>query len=472
MKRIVISVLLSAVLLLPGCTSEYFQRVDELQERIDALYASCDELNKNVFALQTLVSAIQTKDMITGITEILEKGVRTGYRINFVNHDPVTVMNGKDGNKPLISVEWMLDPDGNKMLSIGVLPYLAIKNGMWCYTIDGQNYVEIGKADGANADQMFASFNTSNSDYVTITLSNGEKLKIPTYAAYLSLKSDFSKVNDNTKAQAEIIKAAVDKIKATYLTRVAPILSGKDTIGTYFSLANGKSGSIYDWTSPMLPVIFAKADTDGQLYWAYSFGDQEDRWVLSPDGKKISASSDPAEAPQVDVVLGDDGNWYWTVTYKGETEILRYPVGDGYAPHAIENEKNSAFSSVTNYADSLVVVLKEGNKRYRLPKQYTVSFLDADGKAVGDTISMKLVSGGDSKRINYVAYGPSPYLTLMSEGGFTAIDRKIGSSNYIEIHAPAIFVNGTGKVTALFTFGNDGTPVSVIKTFYIKREEE
>ena len=471
-----------------GCISEYFQRIDELQERIDALNQSCDRINKNLASIQDLVTAIQTKDMVTGITEIIEDGVKTGYKINFVSHEPVTILNGKDGDKPLISskydsedgnyywtvqygngnVEWMLDPDGNKMLSIGVLPFLAIRDGKWYYTIDNNTYIEIGRAEGSDGDQMFKSFNAKNEDYVEITLSSGQKLKIPKYSAYLALKADFDKVNSNTNAQAAIIKATVDKIMATYLTRVQPIISGNDTIGTSFVLANGKAGYIYDWTSPMMPVIFAKAGDDGYLYWAYSYGDTEEQWVLSPDGNRISASSEVAEAPQVDVTLGDDGNWYWTVTYRGETEILRFPVGDGYAPHAIENEQNGAFSSVRITNDAMIVTLKGSYTMYSIPRQYSVSLTDESGKTVGETISMKAVSGGDVKRINYVAYGPYVSVSVFGEGGFTASCTKVNGHDCIEIHAPAVFTSG--KVTALFTFGNDGLPVSVLKTFQINRE--
>ena len=481
--------MLAAVLLLSGCTGQYFDRIDELRARLDALQTSCDQINRDLLELQGLIEVIQSRDMITGITEIKENGVKTGYKINFVKHTPVTISNGKDGKTPVISskydssdgnyywtiqygdgnVEWMLDGEGNKLLSTGVVPFLAIRNGMWCYTLDGSTYIEIGKADGEPGDQLFAGFDTSSKDYVVITLSNGQQLKIPTYAAYLALKESFDTLNKNTDAQAKIIQATIEKI--TYLTSVTAILDGKDTVGTAFALSNGKHGEIYDWSAPMSPVIFAKKDTDGQLYWAYEFGNLGVQWVLDPSGKKIPASSEPAEAPVVGVTLADDGQWYWTVTYKGTTELLRFPVEDGYAPHALDSAKNCAFASVENAQYALNVVLKDGTS-ISLPKQFSVNFTYEDDTPVADTLVMKMISGGDRKRIRYKAFGPAPKVNLLCEGGFEAKTTVADGFDCIEFHAPAIFQNGVGKVVAIITFGTGNSPVSVYRSFYFKREEE
>ena len=488
-RRIGFFLLLAAVLLAPGCNREYFERIDALQARLDALQATCDKFNSELAQLQILISALEEKDMITGTTEIKENGVVTGVKINFVKHESVTIINGKDGETPLISskhdsedgnyywtvqygdgnVQWVLDPDGNRLLSTGVLPYLAIRNGMWCYTLDGKNYYEIGPANGQPGDPLFAGFDLSSPDYVIITLASGEKLKIPTYSAYLSLKEKFETVNKNTSAQAEIIQATLDKL--TYLTSVTPILSGEDTVGTSFMLSNGKKGEIHDWTSAVTPVIFAKKDTDGQLYWAYEFGDLGEKWVLDPSGSKIPASSDPAEAPLVGVTRGDDGEWYWTVTYKGTTELLRFPVPGGYAPHAQDTAVNCAFSSVVNAQYALIVKLKDGTQ-LTLPKQYSVTFTYENGSPfVGDTLTMKMVSGGDRKRLRYQAFGPAPKISTLCEGGFDAYTVTVDKQPCIEFHAPALFQNGVGKVLVIFTFGTDASTVSVIRPFYFKREE-
>ena len=193
--------------------------------------------------------------------------------------------------------------------------------------------------------------------------------------------------------------------------------------------------------------------------------------MLTPDGKKIPASSEPAEAPVVGVAQGDDGQWYWTVTYKGETELLRFPASTGYAPHALDSAQNCAFTSVVNNSAALIVTLKDGTQ-LTLPKQYTVTFTQADGTAfAGDTLAMKLVSGGDRKMLRYTAYGPYPVLNVIGEGGFSAKRVVMDGQEYLEFHAPALFQSGVGKVMVIFTFGSGTSPVSFSRTFYFKREE-
>ena len=104
MNRFIRSILAAATaLLLTGCADPYYQRLDELQERVDALQELCDQINKDLSSLQALVKAIDSKDMITGITEIRSGSVVTGYRINFVQHESITITNGKDGASPLVS---------------------------------------------------------------------------------------------------------------------------------------------------------------------------------------------------------------------------------------------------------------------------------------------------------------------------------------------------------------------------------
>ena len=488
MKRILWPLLLLGFLLLsPGCTAPYDQKLDELQERLDKLQKLCDELNENISAIKSLVETLESHDMITGLTEIKSGNTVTGYKINFVKHDPVTIYNGLDGKKPLVAskqdpsdgkyywtvqygdgkVEWLLDPDGNKMLSNGVLPVLSIRNGYWYYTF-GTDFILIGKADGEDGDQMFSSFDTSNSQFVIITLSNGQTFKIPTYAAYLSLKNSFDRVNRNMQSQLSLIDAYLDSL--VYITQVKPIRSGRDTIGTTVSLSDGQTFSIYAWTASVAPSIFVKQDVDGKYYWAYEIGDLGEDWVYCFD-EKVLASTDSIEAPQVDIMLDDDGNYYWTVTWNGQTDILRQKIGTTYTPFAIDSVKR-IFTEVTEYTDSLVVVLRDGQTRFVLPKQYSVSITDEQGAAVGDTLIMREIPAGDERLLRYVANGSGASLALLTQGGFSADDISESGLSFIRIKAPATFPSGPGKVMAVFTFGSEPAPITVVRTFTILKEED
>ena len=394
MKHFLTALLLASVLLVTGCADPYYEKLEDLEYRVAELQKTCDQINSDLLALQSLVSAIEKKDMITGVTELRSGTTLLGYRINFVDHAAVTISNGKDGNKPLVAsqrdpedgnwywtvqygdgtAEWLLAPDGSKMLSIGVLPYVTIRDGWFCYTLDGINWVQLGKADGENGDQMFKTIDTRNDNYVIFTLTTGAQFKIPTYRAYLSLKSEFEKINENADAQADLLSAQLDTL--LYITRVSPILSSGDTIRQEVVLSDGKRFRINDWTSSVSPAIFIKKDTDGKFYWAYTIGNSPEQWVLSPDGSKISASSESVQVPQVSVTRDRDGQFYWTVTTGGNVEFLRYQVDGNWEPRVVDSTAR-AFSSVKNYSDSLVVVLKDTTTRFVLPKQYAVTLTDA-----------------------------------------------------------------------------------------------
>ena len=484
MRKFLLSLcVLAAGLLSAGCHDEIIQKIDELEDRVDDMTLMCNRLNENLSTLRNLVEVIQRQDMITGITEIRSGSTVTGYRINFVQHEPITISNGSDGKKPLIASrqnpddknyywavqygddawDWLRAADGSMMLSIGVLPYVTERNGVFQYTFDGVNWIELGKADGVNGDQMFEKV-TPYSDYVLFHMTTGEIFKIPTYSAFLSLKTEFDKANDHVDAQIALVQATQNRL--TWITSIDPILDGADTTGLTVALSNGKQFSIHDWTSTLSPAIFVKRANDGHLYWAYTIGLSEEKWVLSPEGKRISAESESVETPLVSVARDEDGDFYWVVLTQDSTEFLRTKVDDKWQPHAVDSVK-SIFTSVKDYSDSLVVVLKDST-RFVLPKEYTVSFSDADGNPIGDRFAMKENS---QAVIRYTVNGSNPSLTLLAQGGLTAIASTMeGGDPCIVVRSPYHIMEGQGKIVAVFTFPGTVSPITLVKTITVTKE--
>ena len=104
MRKFLLSLcVLAAGLLSAGCHDEIIQKIDELEDRVDDMTLMCNRLNQNLSTLQNLVEVIQRQDMINGITEIRSGSTVTGYRLEFVQHEPITIYNGSDGKKPLIA---------------------------------------------------------------------------------------------------------------------------------------------------------------------------------------------------------------------------------------------------------------------------------------------------------------------------------------------------------------------------------
>ena len=242
MKRFLLSVVLATSLAFTSCQfddSDIWDKFGEMEEsirdheqRISALEELCKQMNTNIEALQTLVSALEKRDYITNISPIREDGKIVGYTISFAYSDTVTIYhgkdgkdgqngaNGKDGYTPQIGVmkdtdgiyywtldgEWLLDGKGNKIQANGVngtngtngsngidgvdgiTPRLKIENDYWYVSYDnGVSWQQLGKAtgndgidgeNGEDGDSVFKSV-TQDDEYVYFNLADGTMITLP-----------------------------------------------------------------------------------------------------------------------------------------------------------------------------------------------------------------------------------------------------------------------------------------------------
>lgn len=149
MKKIKLYALsLLATVAMFGCSkyddTELRNDVNDLKSRVEKLETWCNTANGQISALQGLVTALEQKDFITGVTSIMEGAKEVGYTITFTKSNPITILHGKDGVKglngvtPIIGVKqhtdgfyywtikigdaaetWMTDPTGNKIRTTG-----------------------------------------------------------------------------------------------------------------------------------------------------------------------------------------------------------------------------------------------------------------------------------------------------------------------------------------------------------------
>lgn len=217
----------------------------------EQLQALVNQMNSNIEALQTIVTALQSNDYISSISPIVESGKEVGYIINFTKSGSVTIYHGKDGadgkdgqdgadgHTPVIGVmqdtdglwywtidgEWLLDSNSQKIKAIGVdgkdgqdgsngqdgqhgiTPQLKIEEGYWYVSTDnGQTWTQLGKAtgengkdgvdgkdgkdgvDGVDGDSMFQSVTVTETD-VTFVTSDGQTFVLKRASA-LSIEFD------------------------------------------------------------------------------------------------------------------------------------------------------------------------------------------------------------------------------------------------------------------------------------------
>lgn len=227
-----------------GCSKDYDdtelkQDISDLQSRVEKLETWCTTVNSQISALQGLVTALEAKDYVTGVSPVIN-----GYTITFSKSDAITIYNGKDGDKgadgvtPVIGVDqfegeyywtvkigtaaatWMLDADGKKIRTTGdkgadgsagingqspVLSVATDTDGKVYWKVNGEWLLNSGKkvqatgdkgdkgetgsagaagADGAQGDAVFAADGVTvdkTKGTVTFTLAgeDGETFTLP-----------------------------------------------------------------------------------------------------------------------------------------------------------------------------------------------------------------------------------------------------------------------------------------------------
>ena len=220
MKRFLLLVVLATTLVLSSCKfddADIWNKLNNHEQRITALEELCKQMNTNIVALQTVVSALEKNDYITNVAPIRKDGKEIGYTISFAYGDTITIYhgeNGKDGYTPQIGVmkdtdgiyywtvdgEWLLDGKSNKIQANGVngtngdngtdgtTPCLKIENDYWYISYDnGTTWQQLGKAtgtdgtDGENSQCVFANV-TQDDEYVYFHLGDETMITLPKHS--------------------------------------------------------------------------------------------------------------------------------------------------------------------------------------------------------------------------------------------------------------------------------------------------
>ena len=219
-----------------GCTYDdtaIWNEIESVKDRVDMLEESVIKTNEDIAALQTIVNALQKNVYVVSVTPTAE-----GYTIVFSDGTTAEIKNGKDGangaNAPVISVkhdadgnyywtmdgEWLL-VDGERVRANGIdgedgangengidgedaiAPQVRINDATkeWEISTDGgMTWVSTGVVaegkdgangangsngtdgtNGTNGDSLFKSVDTSNSEYVVITLADGTEFRLARY---------------------------------------------------------------------------------------------------------------------------------------------------------------------------------------------------------------------------------------------------------------------------------------------------
>lgn len=371
MKKLLAFAALFAVVAFTSCKyddDDIWNSVHGLENRVAKLEELCKQMNTNISSLQTIVTALQNNDYVTGVTPVMQNGKEVGYTITFSKSSPITIFHGKDGadgsgHTPVIGVKrdtdgvyywtlngsWLTDERGDKIKAEGkdgangsdgedgtngkdgITPKFKIENDYWFISYDnGTNWTQLDKAtgedgkdgaDGVGGDSMFSGVDYETStDYVIFSLSNGAQIKLPTWSAFEALQRLCNETNTNLSALQTIVTALQNN---DYITSVDPLTENGKVVGHTIKFAksnpiviyNGKDGA--DGVDGNTPVIGVKKDTDGVYYWTLN-GE-----FIVVDGQKIKAQGTDGNngadgsdgvTPKLEIREG-----YWWISYDNGT---------------------------------------------------------------------------------------------------------------------------------------------------------
>ena len=419
MKKLLAFAALFAVVALTSCKyddDEIWNSVHGLENRVAKLEELCKQMNTNISSLQTIVSALQNNDYVTGVTPVMQNSKEVGYTITFSKSNPITIYhgkdgqdgengtNGKDGTTPTIGVkqdadgvyywtlngEWLTDAQGQKIKAEGtdgkdgadgtdgsdgndgtngkdgVTPKFKIENEYWFISYDnGTNWTQLGKAtgedgkdgeDGVGGDSMFSGVDYKTStDYVIFTLADGTQIKLPTWSAFEALQRLCNETNTNLSALQTIVTALQNN---DYITSVDPLTENGKVVGYTIKFAKSNPIVIYngkdgaDGVDGNTPVIGVKKDTDGIYYWTL------DGEFIVVDGQKIKAQGTDGN----NGADGSDGvtpkleiqEGYWWISYDNGTNWTQLGKATG------EDGKDADSIKITQDENNVYFELADG----------------------------------------------------------------------------------------------------------------
>lgn len=244
--------------------------IDELRERIEAMEKRIDGLDSDVERLNALILQITNGGYVTAVIPNGQGEDVNGYILSF-----------NDGSSVYINV--------TKALS--------------------------------NAAVTFVSVDTSNPDYVLITLSDGSQLKLPTWVAFDALQQQVKQLNINLAALSRIVSALQDN---DYLISTTPFVEDGVPVGWLLNFSKSGLVVIYSSGGSESPQIGVRQDADGVYYWTLN-----GEWLLSEDGSKVRAEG-PKGSDAVPPRLKIEDQ-YWWISYDDGTTWTRLDkaVGEG-----------------------------------------------------------------------------------------------------------------------------------------------
>lgn len=265
LKTIIAVALSTAIFVSCTDTSYIDNELEDLKNQVAQLQQQCTTLNTSLEALDQTLSALKNRDFVTSVNPVQgSDGKVTGYVITFVNQPTITIWLPEEKQEtapptevhaPVISVrmgqdgqyywtcdgEFITDASGNRIPtgSDGATPKLKVEDQKWYVSYDGGSsweYLADVPSQEING-YVFSSVDTSDATKVVITLTDGQKITLPTaYESLISVAVDSPDVAHNP--------GDVITLSYTALKNVSVVVDDSDVEASEVIEADAKNGTI------------------------------------------------------------------------------------------------------------------------------------------------------------------------------------------------------------------------------------
>ena len=291
-----------------ACDSAQMQQMQEQLSRHEAeiqqLKSFVQSANADVSALQTTLQQIRQGGCVTGVKPEIQYGVTVGYTLVFASGQTAYIGNtgyqapqmgveqGEDGNYYWkVDGQWLKRPNGT-LVQAGAetpSPSLGNENGKWFVTFEDGSTMPLNEKATSSA-QLFKSVDTSNANYVLITLADGTILQLTTWSAHVALKNLVNQLNNNLYSLRTIVEAQQEN---DYLQSVTPFNENGHHAGWVMNFA--KSGSVL--------VYSLEQELGGQ---GRKVKMENGGWWISEDGGETYVQVDQSELDVENYIVNID----------------------------------------------------------------------------------------------------------------------------------------------------------------------
>lgn len=490
-------ILLSAILAgLSFTNCEYiddklWDEMEQVKDRLTSLENAVNQANTNISSLQTIVKALQQNLYITAVTSTAD-----GYTMTFSDGKTATISNGKDGaNAPEISVKqdtddnyyWTLDGewlmvDGHKVVANGlagengtdgkdaIAPQVRINENSkeWEISTDGgKTWTSTGVvAEGKNTsgttstESIFKSVDTTNDNFVIVTLADGTSIKLERYdesaplfiikevpeivsvkqGASVEFVVETKNIADYTINKPDGWKVALadNKLTITAPNQDACHCDFEGVIAITSVSSQGKSSIV---------KIKVKINTSTYELRILTFEDSDAKFTsysLDYAGASINTWSDLIDEVQYggNLLYNDYFSAEYTWWDEGNTELMHhFPYNyNAYCywggGHAISNYSSLDIETYGNHESQLTVYAEEGKAGNNGSSNFCMHYGYIDGSPWNGTefLPELMFADGKARIIDHMYVNNSTYALNCYVNG-NSLTPNIGSEDWVKIVA-------------------------------------